>query len=124
MNYNTAFSIAARSAEAHSAIQRYIRHECPVLEQRLKERALITAIAFLEFIVAAIDWVQGQIDRAPEYHLQLQLAIVRAKRYCIRIAIKLAMFDERYQLTAKASRVWSRKGAIATQAMDSVFCLR
>ena len=55
MNYSAAFTIAARSAEVHDAVQRYIRHECPVLEQRLKRRALITVIALLEFAIVCFD---------------------------------------------------------------------
>ena len=52
MNYSAAFTIAARSAEVHDAVQRYIRHECPVLEQRLKRTRSDAAIAFLEFAIA------------------------------------------------------------------------
>ena len=89
MNYNIIFSVAARTAETHAAIQRYIRYECPVLEQRLKRHALIIAIACLEFTIACFDWAQSQIEQSPEYRLRLQLAQVRTHRYCIRQAIKV-----------------------------------
>ena len=124
MNYNTIFSTAARSAEAHDAIQNWIRNEAPKHEAVIKRRALITTIALLEFIVACFDWVRGQIDKAPEYRLQYQLAVIKVKRYYIRLAIKVALFDERYQLTGTASKLWNRKSAITTKTMDRVFCLR
>ena len=104
-------------------IQRYIRYECPVLEQRLKRHALIIAIACLEFAIACFDWAQSQIERMPEYRIRLQLAVIRAKRFFVRLAIKLAMLDERYQVAATASNLWSRKSAIATKVFDKVFAL-
>ena len=110
MNYSKAFYVAARTAETHAAIQRYIRHECPVLEQRLKRHALIIAIAFLEFIVAAIGWAQSQIERMPEYRLRLQLAQVRTYRFFVRLAIRIE--SARVQYSPKL-----------TAALDKVFCL-
>ena len=110
MNYTTIFSVAARSAEVHDAIQRYIRHECPVIEQRIKRRALITAIALLEFILIAIDWAQGHLERMPEYRLQFQIAKIRVYRFFVRLAIRL----ETARL-AFAPKV--------TAALDTVFAL-
>ena len=110
MNYSAAFTIAARSAEVHDAVQRYIRYECPVLEQRLKRHALIIAIACLEFTIACFDWAQSQIERSPEYALTLKLAKIRTYRRAVRLAIRLE----------------SARLAIApkfTAVIDRVFCL-
>ena len=74
MNYNTAFVIAARTAEVHDTVQRWIRNEAPVIEERIKRTALHAAIALLEFIVIVIEFAQSHIERSPEYRLQYQLA--------------------------------------------------
>jgi len=110
MNYNIIFSIAARSAEAHDSIQRWIRNEAPVIEERIKRTALHAAIAFLEFIVAVIDWAQGHLERMPEYRLQFQLAKVRTYRFFVRLAIRIE--TARVQYAPKL-----------TAAIDTVFCL-
>ena len=110
MNYNIAFVVAARTAETHDAIQRYIRHEAPVIEQRLKRRALITAIAFLKFTIACFDWAQSQIERSPEYRLRFQLAKIRSYRAVVRLAIRIE----------KARIQYSPK---VTRTLDKVFCL-
>jgi len=110
MNYNTAFVIAARTAEVHDTVQRWIRNEAPVIEERIKRTALHAAIAFLEFIVAVIDWAQGHIERSPEYRLQFQIAKIRVYRYCIRQAIKVE--KARLQYAPKVTRT-----------LDKVFCL-
>jgi len=110
MNYNTIFSIAARSAEVHDTVQRWIRNEAPVIEERIKRTALHAAIAFLEFIVAVIDWAQGHIERSPEYRLRFQLAKIRAYRFFVRLAIRIE--SARVQYSPKLTAV-----------VDKVFCL-
>ena len=110
MNYNTAFVIAARSAEAHNSIQRWIASEAPKYEQRIKRTALQGAIACLEFTIACFDWAQSQIERSPEYALMLKLAKIRTYRRAVRMAIRLE--SARLAIAPKL-----------TAAMDKVFAL-
>ena len=110
MNYSAAFTTAAHSAKVHDAVQRYIRHECPVLEQRIKRTALQSAIALLEFAIASFDWAKGQIERSPEYRLRFQLAKIRTYRFFVRLAIRIE--SARVQYAPKLTAV-----------VDKVFCL-
>ncbi len=123
MNLSPVFTFAARAESAYSAAQDWIRNDAPVLEQRLKRFALVAAINVLEFTLIVIDWLSNQLEKAPEYQLKARLTYVLAKRFVIRQGIKAARFNGRYGITAKASKVWSRKGEIATKTLDKVFCL-
>lgn len=123
MNYSPIFTAAARIERAHNAAQDFIRHQCPVLEQRLKTRALELAVIALELAIGLIDFITAQVERSPEYRLQIQIAWLNAKRFVIRQLIKVARFDERYQVTFTVADVWSRKSAIATSTLDKVFSL-
>lgn len=123
MNRASTFTLSPRIEDAYNAAQDFIANECPVLEQRLKRAALKATIAICEFLLTVIDWAKAEIDKALEYSLRAQLAYALSKRWFVRRAIAVARFDERYQVTAKASKVWTRKGAIATSAMDKVFSL-
>ena len=123
MNFNTAHVIAARTETAYNAAQSFIANDCPVLEQRLKRAALTAAVITLEFTIACIDWLSGQVERAPEYRLHAQLAYVKSKQGVVRVAIKAARFDERYQVTATIATAWNRKGSITMAAFDRLFSL-
>lgn len=123
MNYSPLFSLAARTEDAHTAAQSWIRNDAPVLEQRIKRVALTAAVTVLEFALTVIDWLSTQLEKAPEYALRAQLRYTLVKRSVVRQGIAAARFNERYQLTAKARKAWTAKGAIATAAMDKVFSL-
>ncbi len=123
MNYSIVFTIAARTKRTYNAAQSFIAKECPVLEQRLQSAALTTAVNALTIALTVIDFTAAQLEKAPEYRLQAQLAYANVKRWFVRRAISAARLDERYQVSATASRYWTRKGAIAQSALDKVFCL-
>ncbi len=123
MNLSPVFTLAARSEDAYTAAQDWIRNHAPIAEQRLKRGSLKTFVQVCAVALAVIDWVEVQADKRHEYQLRVQLAYVRAKRFAVRQLIKAARFNERYQLTATAAKVWTRKGAIAIKAMDKVFSL-
>ena len=110
MNYSAIFSIAARAAETHDSIQRWIANEAPVIEERIKRTALHAAIACLEFTIACFDWAQSQIERSPEYRLRFQLAKIRSYRAVVRLAIRIE--KARVQHSPKL-----------TAALDTIFAL-
>lgn len=123
MNYTPLFTLAARTETAYNTAQSFMANECPVLEQRLTRAFLTAAVTVLEFTLTIIDWLTTQTDKRHEYALRMQLWYVLAKRFLVRQGIAAARFNERYGLTAKASKAWSAKGAITTSAMDKVFSL-
>ena len=123
MNYSALFTITARTEPAYSTAQSFLANECPVLEQRLKKAALTASINILQLGLAAIDWVIDEFEKTPEYVLKVRIAQIETKRFVIRQLIKVAQLDERYQLTATARKLWTRKGAIAVTALDKVFAL-
>jgi len=123
MNYSPLFALAARLETAYNAAQDWIRNDAPIAEQKIKHVALVTAINLLQTALIVIDWLSTQLEKAPEYQLRAQLRYVLAKRWFVRQCIAAARFNERYELTAKASKVWTLKGEIAVRAMDKVFCL-
>lgn len=101
MNYNSVFAPTARAS-------RFIKGHAANAPTYL----LIAAVVILQASIAVINWVQTELDKAPEYAIRFQLAQIKGKRFFIRQLIKVARFDERYQVSAKASK-----------AMDKVFCL-
>ena len=153
MKYATQiFKISARIEQAYTAIQNWIRNDAPVLEQRLKKAALAIAEMLLEFSLVIINWASEQIEKRDEYALLTVLTYVKTKRFVVRQAIEIVsfyqyckiilslsldtayetmgckstqfeQFNQRYQLTAKASKLWNRKGQIATAALDTIFAL-
>lgn len=124
MNLSPVFTIAARTETAYNAAQDWIANDAPIAERRLKQSAIAAAVAVLEFALIVIDWLATeQLEKAPEYQLRAQLRYVLTKRFAVRQGIAAARFNERYQITATAAKVWSRRGAIATSAMDKVFSL-
>lgn len=123
MNYSPIFTAAARTERAHSAARAWIANDAPVLEQRLKQRALAAAVNILELAIGLIDFAADHLERVPEYRLQIQIAWLNTKRLVIRQCIKAARFDERYQVSAKAAGIWNRKGQIVTALFDRAFCL-
>ena len=110
MNYSAIFSIAARAAETHDSIQRWIANEAPVIEERIKRAALQSAVTFLEFIVIAIEFAQSHLARSPEYRIRLQLAKIRVYRFFVRLAIRVE--KARIAFTPKV-----------TAALDTIFAL-
>ena len=123
MNYNIAFILSARTERAYAAAQDFIANQCPVLEQRLKKAALTAAVSVLTIALTIIDWVTAQLEKADEYRLIVALAYINSKRFAVRQLIAVARFNQRYQLTATARKLWTRKGAIAQSTLDKVFCL-
>ena len=123
MNHSALFTIAARTERAYSTAQDFIANQCPVLEQRLKTSALTAAINSLQFVLFVIDWVTAQLDKADEYRLIVALAYINSKRFAVRQLIAVARFNQRYQLTATARKIWTRKGAIAQSTLDKIFAL-
>lgn len=120
MNYAPIFTFAARLENGYNAAQDWIANDAPVLEKRLKQSALKTVIAVLEFALMAVDYIQSA---APIWVVRSQLAKVNAHRWLVQQAIKVCRFNERRQITATASALWNRKGQLATAVMDRVFCL-
>ena len=123
MNYTATFTITARTETAYTAAQSFIRHQCPVLEQRLKTAALTAAINALTIALTIIDWTTDEFEKTPEYALKIRIAQIEMKRFVIRHLIKVAQLDERYQLTATARKLWTRKGVIAVTTLDKIFAL-
>jgi len=152
MDLTTVINISARIEQAYTAIQNWIRNDAPVLEQRLKKAALLTAANVLTIALIIINWVSNQLAKRDEYALIASLTYVKTKRFVVRQAIEIVsfyqycqiilslsldtahrfvgckstqfeQFNQRYQLTATAAKVWNRKGAIATAALDKVFAL-
>ena len=123
MNLSPVFTIAARTEDAYTAAQDWIRNDAPIAERRLKQSAIAAAINILEFALTVIDWASEQADKRHEYQLRLQLRYVLAKRFAVRQGIAAVRFNERYQITAAVAKFWNRKGAIAQSAMDKIFCL-
>jgi len=124
MNYAPAFSLAADTERAYEHIQQFIASEAPAIEARIKLGAMKAAVGVLTVTLAVIDWAVERIDRRDEYRLRLMLAYVNTKRFAVRQTIRLVQFDERYRLTATATKIWARKGAIATSALDTIFALK
>ena len=109
--------------DAYNAAQGWIANEAPVIEQRIKVTALKIFIAICEFAIDAID-------RRDEYKLQYRIAIINAKRSKVRQEIKFWSFvsyngfdTKAEQFAARSKALWVRKGAIACQVADKVFCL-
>ena len=125
--------------------QDFIKNDCPVIEKRLKKAALAIAEMLLEFSLVIINWASEQIEKRDEYAVKTKRFVVRQAieivsfyQYC-QIILSLSLdtahrfvgckstqfeqFNQRYQLTATAAKVWNRKGAIATAALDKVFAL-
>lgn len=123
MNYTAIFSLSVRTERAYATAQDWIANDAPVLEQRFKKAALNAAINVFQFALVVIDWVSAQLDRADEYRLIVALACINSKRFGIQQLIKVVQLDERYQLSSTARKIWTRKGVIATSALDKVFCL-
>jgi hypothetical protein len=152
MDLTTVINISARIEQAYTTIQNWIRNDAPVLEQRLKKAALLTAEMLLEFSLVIINWASAQLDKADEYRLIIALAYINSKRFAVRQAIEIIsfyeyckiilslsldtahrflsckstqfeQFNQRYHLTATTRKLWTRKGAIATAALDKVFAL-
>ena len=123
MNYSALFTITARTEAAYTTAQSFLANECPVLEQRLKTAALTASINVLQLGLAAINWVIDEFEKTPEYVLKVRIAQIETKRFVIRQLIKVAQLDERYQLTATARKLWTRKGAIAVTTLDKIFAL-
>ena len=104
---------------AMKAIAKNVSESAPVQEAVTAVRAhapnittylLIVAVIVLQVAIRSTDWLIAQLDRTPEYVIQLQLAKFRAQRFLVRLAIRA----EQFHLTV-APRV--------TAAMDRVFCL-
>jgi len=124
MNYNHFHTLASTTERAYEHIQQFIAGEAPVIEARIKSGVMKGAVGALTFTLAVIDWALAQIEKRDEYRLRLMLAYVNTKRFAVRQAIRLVQFDERYRLTATATKIWTRKGAIATSALDTIFALK
>lgn len=130
MNYSTAFTIAARTEAAYNAAQAWIRNDAPIIEAQIKRQAIKAFITICTFYIAACDWLLTELGKRDEYALRIQLATVKGRRVIVRRRIAFHSFIEynglntkSAQLAARSKALWVRKGAIARQLADKVFCL-
>lgn len=73
---------------------------------------------------AAQDWIANECSVLEQRFKTAALSVaVNSKHFAVCQLIKAAQLNQHYQLTAKASKLWTRKGAIAQSAMDKVFTL-
>ena len=110
------------STDTYNAAQDWIENEAPVIEQQLKRRALIAAIA-------AIEWLSIQLDKAPEYAICLKLAVIRAKRNAIHALVRHERAVGKFRaLDCIALSYWAAlwmDGKLKPgYVMDRVLCLR
>ena len=133
MNYDTAtavlFTATVCITDAYNAAQDWIANEAPVIEQQLKRRALIAAIAAIEFAIAAIEWLSIQLDKAPEYAICLKLVVIRAKRNAIQSLVRHERAVGKYQaLDCIALSYWAAlwmDGKLKpVYLIDRVLCLK
>jgi len=123
MKYDTLtallFTITARTEQSYSAVQEWIYSQAPIVEQSIKTTALKQIIYICTVVLFAIDYLS---ERLPVAIIHVKLYRVRSAKRAVRLAIAVAEFNSRHQLTVKAAHAWERKGAITRRTLDTVLC--
>lgn len=124
MNYSIAFSSAVKIESAYSAAQAWIKNEAPVIEKQIERFAVKSIIQTLEIMLIVIDFLADRYEEIPEYVLLVKIFTVKVKRQSLEATIKVIEFDQYHGITRRIAGVWNQRAVIASNAMDTVLCLK